>query len=496
MKQRLFFVFFTLILAITTGLRLYGITDFPPSLYWEEVALGYDAYSILKTGHDHHGNFLPIVAFESFGDWKPSLYFYTLVPFIRFLGLTELAVRLPAALSGIAIVIGVGVLARQLVKKEKDRFQLVAMGVTAVSPWAIQFSRAGWEVNLATALILWGVVLFIKNLESQKNKLHFSIGSVTLLSLSMYAYHSARMIAPLLGLSLAILWFKKKQKKWTQLIVPAVMALILVSPIIFSLGNPQLSQRFTETSIFSDLAIIEESNLRKERAGNTFLSRVIYHRHLLFTKEILQNFFDHFQADFLFVSGDINPRHSIQYIGTFYHLEAAFLLLGLYALFSRNIKYRWFLLWWLIIGIIPAALTKTTPHALRILPTLPVWMILISLGIQESLELFRKYKNILAALILLIYLGEVSMFWRFYSKIYPQLYGDEWQVGYKKEVMEIEALRLQNPDRTIFVSRKMGRPAMYYWFYTQTDPREVQAENATAKKDQGEFLEFKNLKFE
>jgi 4-amino-4-deoxy-L-arabinose transferase-like glycosyltransferase len=510
MKQRFFKVIFTLILVLAVGLRLYGVTNFPPSLYWEEVALGYDAYSILETGKDHHGNSFPIVAFESFGDWKPSLYFYTIVPFIKFLGLTELAVRLPAALSGIAIVIGVGVLARQFVKEKnkvngkaredtlgyKDVSQLIAMGVAAISPWAIQFSRAGWEVNLATALILWGVVLFMKGLESHKNKLYLLISSVVLLSLSMYAYHSTRMVAPLLGLGLAILWFKKKQKKWTQLIIPAVIALILISPIIFSLGNPQLNQRFAETSIFSDLTVIEESNLRKERAGNTLLSRVIYHRYLLFGKEILENFFDHFQAGFLFVSGDKNPRHSIQYMGTFYHIEAVFLLLGFYALSSRKTKYGWLLLWWLVIGIIPAALTKTTPHALRILPTLPVWMILISLGIQESLGLFKKYKKVLTVLVLLVYLVSLGMFWRFYSKIYPQLYAAQWQFGYKKEIMEIEALRLQQPDETVYVSKERGRPAMYYWFYTQTDPREVQAENATAKKDQGEFLEFKNLIFE
>ena len=497
MKQRLFLRLFTFILIVATGLRLYGITSFPPSPYWEEVALGYDAYSILETGKDHHGNSFPIVAFESFGDWKPALYFYALVPFIKFLGLTELAVRLPAALSGIAIVIGVGILARQFVeKKKRNIFQLIVMGVTAISPWAIQFSRAGWEVNLATALILWGVVLFMKGLEKKKRKLWFLIGSVVLLSLSMYAYHSAKVVAPLLGLGLAILWFKKKEKNLAQLIISAGVALVLISPIIFSLGSSQTNQRFTETSIFSDSSVIEESNLRKERAGNTLLSRVIYHRYVLFTKEILQNFFDHFQADFLFVSGDVNPRHSIQYMGTFYHLEAVFLILGFYALFSRKNKYGWFLLWWLVIGIFPAALTKTTPHALRILPTLPVWMILIGLGIQESLNLFKKYKKVLVVMIVLVYLASMSMFWRFYSKIYPELYADEWQDGYQEEILKIEALRGQNPDDIIHISREKGRPAMYYWFYTQTDPREVQAENKTAKKDQGEFLEFKNLRFE
>ncbi|MBU0579428.1 hypothetical protein KJ628_05695 [Patescibacteria group bacterium] len=500
MKKRFFWIFFSLILVAAAGLRLYDITKFPPSLYWEEVALGYDSYSILETGKDHHGQPYPIVAFESFGDWKPSLYFYVLVPFIKFLGLTELAVRLPAAISGITIVIGVGALAKYFTKeKNKKTLQLVAMTVTAISPWAIQFSRAGWEVNLATALILWGVVLFMKGLEIKKKQFWFLIGSVILLSLSMYAYHSARIIAPLLGLGLAMLWLKKHHKNWAQIIIPAMISLILISPIILSLGNSQINHRFAETSIFSDLSVIQESNLRKDRPGNTLLSRIIYHRYVLFGKEILQNFFDHFNADFLFVSGDINPRHSIQYMGTFYHIEAIFLLLGFYALFSRKIKYRWFLLWWLIIGIFPAALTKTTPHALRILPTLPVWMILIGLGVKESIGFTVKCQlcqRLLVLIIALVYLGEFTMFWRFYSKIYPQFYAQEWQYGYKETILEIEASRQENPDEIIYVSREKGRPAMYYWFYTQTDPREVQAENSTAKKDQSEFLEFKNLRFE
>src|SRR5687768_9057768 len=94
------------ILLLAFFLRVYNITQQTP--YWEEVALGYDAYSILKTGKDHHGNSWPIVAFESFGDWKPSFYFYAIVPFVQLFGLNLLAVRMPSVLSGIAIVGGVG----------------------------------------------------------------------------------------------------------------------------------------------------------------------------------------------------------------------------------------------------------------------------------------------------------------------------------------------------------------------------------------------------
>lgn len=498
MKKQTFWILFALILALAGLLRLYKLDRLPPGLYWEEVALGYDAYSILQTGRDHHGHPWPIVAFESFGDWKPALYFYVLVPFVWLLGLTEWAVRLPAALSGIAIVVGVGVLSRLMVKpkKKQDQLQLVTMVVTAISPWAILFSRAAWEVNLATALILWGTILFWRGLKSHKSALGLWLASAILLGLSMYVYHAARIVAPLLGLGLAGLALAKKKAEWLQLLLVAVAAFILVTPILTSLGQSATQQRFAETTIFLDLSVIEDSNRRKERVNNVWWSRLVYHRYLLFGQEILINFFDHFQADFLFISGDNNPRHSIQYQGQLYYIEAIFLLLGSYALIKSKHPEKWFLAWWLVVGILPSALTKTTPHALRILPTLPIWMLVIGLGIDQVLQLVKKYQRWLIIMILLVYSLELIMFWRFYTQVYPYQYAAEWQVGYKQQIIEIEQQVLVNPGQTITVSRDQGRPAMYYWFYTQTDPRQVQAVNAEVKKDQGEFLEFKNLRFE
>ena len=494
MKRKIFISLFAVITLLAIFLRVYGVTRFPPSPYWEEVALGYDAYSILKTGKDHHGHPWPVVAFESFGDWKPALYFYTIVPFIQLFGLTELAVRLPAIISGVLIVIGVGLLSRHIFSKNKHLWQLVSMVITAISPWAIQFSRAAWEVNLATALILWGVVIFLHAL--QKKNLFPYLLAIVLLVLSMYTYHSARVIAPLLGVWLAVVYIKKYWQKWQKLIVMGVFALILVFPILRELGSAQTSIRFAQTSIFSDINIIKRSNNYQELAGHTLLSRIFYHRYLLFGKEIIGHFLDHFHPNFLFVSGDANPRHSIQYMGTFYHIEIIFLLLGVYRLFEKRVAHRGLLLYWLIIGILPAALTKTTPHALRILPTLPVWLILITLGIKEAIQLSKQYKYIVSGLVAAAYIAELSLFWRFYSTVYPEIYKDEWQYGYQAEIQQLEQKRLENPDQTFYFSRKKGRPAMYYWFYTQTDPREVQAVNDTAKKDQGEFLEFKNIKFE
>ena len=86
-----------LILLLAAVLRLGAISSFPSGFNADEAALGYNAYSLLLTGRDEHGNILP-VNLESFGDYKPALYSYLLVPLVRFLGLTVFAVRLPSAL--------------------------------------------------------------------------------------------------------------------------------------------------------------------------------------------------------------------------------------------------------------------------------------------------------------------------------------------------------------------------------------------------------------
>ena len=81
------------------------LSNIPIAPDWDEVALGYDAYSIMHTGRDEFGTFLP-VALRSFEDYKPALYAYLSIPTVAVFGLTVFAVRLPSVVMGV-----VGILA-------------------------------------------------------------------------------------------------------------------------------------------------------------------------------------------------------------------------------------------------------------------------------------------------------------------------------------------------------------------------------------------------
>ena len=85
-------------------LRFYRLAVLPPGLGRDEVSVAYNAYSILKTGHDEYGRFLPLY-FEAIGDQKLPVIIYLSVPSIALFGLNEIGARFPFALLGSLTVV-------------------------------------------------------------------------------------------------------------------------------------------------------------------------------------------------------------------------------------------------------------------------------------------------------------------------------------------------------------------------------------------------------
>src|SRR3989344_9236296 len=160
-----------IVILLAAFLRLYKLGSYP-ALNADEAAIGYNAYSLLQTCKDEHGNAWPI-HFQSFNDYKPGLYFYLVMPFVKILGLNEWSVRLPNAIVGIATVYLIYIFVVELFKKEStgngEQFNepllaLISAFMLAVSPWHLHFSRGGWEANVATFLMLLGTYLLVRAL--------------------------------------------------------------------------------------------------------------------------------------------------------------------------------------------------------------------------------------------------------------------------------------------------------------------------------------------
>ena len=113
-------------------LRFVAIDQFPHGFNADEAANGYNAYSLLLTGKDEHGTGWP-VHFKSFADYKPGGMVYTILPLLKFLGLSEVVVRLPSVVAGSLAVYLVFYLSWFIFRNFK--VSVLAAIMLAISPW-------------------------------------------------------------------------------------------------------------------------------------------------------------------------------------------------------------------------------------------------------------------------------------------------------------------------------------------------------------------------
>jgi 4-amino-4-deoxy-L-arabinose transferase-like glycosyltransferase len=479
-----------LIVVLAVFLRFYQLGANPPSLTWDEAAWGYNAYSLGIDGKDEFGRFLPYDYLESFGDFKPPAYAYLATVPVKVLGLNEYAVRIPSAFFGALTVLITYFLVKRIFWKSKNSssYALFSALFLAISPWHMMLSRAAFEANVATFFIVVGIWAFLAGIQDKKWYLIISAASF---ALSMYTFNTSRVVAPLLLLLLLFAFRKKLLALKRQTLFAVIVGLLILIPSIGFLLSPQASLRFKEVNIFSDINVVKTANQQIENDGNTFWSKIIHNRRVFYSLEYVKHYFDNLSPDFLFIKGDGNPKFSIQDVGQMYIWDIVFLVGGVILLIRRKEGNWWLIPAWLLIGIIPAATARETPHALRIETTLPTFQILTAYGFVNFLIWIKKYKralttNILvAALSLLLFLNFVYFLHNYYNH-YPFEYSGEWQYGYKESIEYVKSV--EKDYDSIQIANALGRPYIYYLFYTKTDPM-ILRQTASIQRDPFGFVE-------
>lgn len=474
-KKNLILVVIILVAAIV---RLWKVGIIPPGLFGDEVDTGYQAYSILKTGRDYFGNFLP-VHFQSFGDWRVPLYIYLDSLFVAFLGLNELAVRLPSAILGI-----LGVLATYfLVKKITSRvgIALLAAFLLAISPWHIQLSRIGLEAIFLPVLFPLGIIAFLKAVEVKKGYKWFMVSGF-ILGLSVYTYNTPKLFLPLLVLSLIFIWRKEllANRKKAIFFLAALLVILIPLGVDFIKGSSQA--RFLSISIFSDSQVSEKVRLAREGCDyQGIVVRLLHNKVTVWTDTFVKNYLSSVSTDFLFAKGDLNPRHAVGGRGELYLFELPFLILGLGIVFLKAFKDKrkvfQLILAWLVLSPIPAALTQNGgTHAIRLFLFIPWFQIVTALGIWAVWEYIhsRRVKISLIALLSFIICLSVFSYTHDYFVHYPKISGRWWNYGYR-EIFDYVNINQCKYDK-IYISSSWEPPIVYVMFYSRYPVRNAQKE--------------------
>lgn len=489
------------IILLAAVIRLWNLGNVPPSPDWDEAALGYNAYSLLQTGKDEYGAVLPMTL-KSFGDYKPALYAYLIVPFIPIFGLSDIAVRLPSALFGIIAVGATYFLVRELLyikssKKESNQtfetirqiLPLLSAGLLAISPWHIQFSRVAFESNVGLTCNILLALFFLIGLRKHWVFLFSGIFA----AFSIYTYQSEKIFTPLLVLVLAIIYRQELLQVAKKYILLAfVIGAIIALPMVYFTATSEYGlARAKGTSVFSsrdDLLKYSIEKLERDKKDNNVLGQVLDNRRVEYTKLIFSGYLSHYDLKWLFITGDAE-RHHAPFMGLLYLWELSFLFMGIYIvvfspLSKRYRKSQIFLFAWFLTAPIPAAITNDVPHAVRTLNFLPTFQIFIAIGLLASFVYIKnalqsntwKRLSVLAssgAMLIIIGLN-IAYFLNQYFVQQNYFYSEYWQYGYKEAVSY--AADHYDKYEKIIVSDKVPLDQSYIFFlyYLKFPPHEYQ----------------------
>lgn len=500
------------ILLLAAILRLWNLGSVPPSLTVDETALGYNAYSILKTGRDEHGEFLPLI-FESFGDWKPGLYVYAAVPAIAIFGLNEFATRLPGAIGGIAAVWLIYLVVGELFGKHGlalirtrinvDSIPLFAAALLAISPWHIQFTRGAWEAGLSLTLTLAGIYFFLRAIRDKPLLLVFS---GLFFGATLITYQGAKLATGIIVLILLILWGKKvlslpRKIILASLLVGALVALPAINSVLT--GKAGRLEVFSVFSYPRPEKLVEQILNYGNETKNSITSILFHSENLNFVRGVLGRWMNHYSPRFLFFEGDWQTiQHSVPNMGVFLIADLVLLICGFILLtrFTDIHKSTLFVLFWLIASPLPAALSRDNIQAVRAFNEVVPLIIVLSLGAMFLLDKLKSLKlsKFSIALFIILYFTNFTYFLDQYFVHMSHHNAKYWQYGHEQIVAAVTPL--QNKYEKIVIAQSYAQPYIYFLFYQKYDPYKYQKDTQIVKTsgglDVGLVNKLNNLNFE
>jgi len=465
-------IFLVAIFLLSLTLRFWNLSAYPEAVDEDELAQGYNAFSLLKNGTDEYGNRFPLY-FESAGDYKYPLYAYlTTIPVFIF-GLNETTTRSTHALAGTLSIIAIYFLAYEILKDR--RFALLSAFVLAISPTHIHFSRVAYNTILGALFATISILFFLRFLK--KGKIRDGILAFIPFVLSIFSYQAYRIFLPTVFILLSVSLFAKILKENRLKIVVFTLFAILAVGLLFI--DPKSRARSQDFSILVNVPKLVEQYTEDSLGGTPLLVTRAFHNKFVNTLlGIVARYFSYFDPKFLFVEAfPDTERHAIPDLGLLYLIEAPLFLLGFLSL-NKFVKDENKIVPLVLLFASPlaSALVVESRSTFRSIFLVYAFSLLIALGIF-SLTKLKKYQVPILIILGLAYFGNFAYFAHQY--IIHKTYHHPWysDVGLKEMVMKVN--RLSPRYKNVVMSNGHYIP---YLFYNKVDPREFISKSEFAPK--------------
>jgi 4-amino-4-deoxy-L-arabinose transferase-like glycosyltransferase len=406
-----------LIILLASVLRLLWLDKVPNAVGGDELIYLINAKSLFLTGSDISGTWNPLSGFmfqyPAYTTPQAELPYLLLMPIVGLFNFSLFSARITVALFSILTVVSVYLLGKELVGR---RVGILAGLIAAINPWLIYIGRTSYEMTFAMFFYCFGLYILLK---AKGWKI---LWSVPIFFLAFYSYIATKLIfIPFVVIAILYAYFvvnkRKFLKQYVILLALSVLIVVVYAFVLKQSPTSRLGEIFTPNSpvLASQVDSIRKITMPNP-LSNIFENKITEYLSIIFTKT-----FDTTSFNYLFLTGD--SFFSLSRHGLFYILDVLFLLLGLAAIYRRNIKIFSLLLSLAFIAILPhvfhsASLGNFTPHITLLFPFL---VILIAVGIDEVLKLCknkRLFYGVLAVIISL-YLLSVLYFLNIYFFQFP-----------------------------------------------------------------------------
>ena len=465
-SKKLSKVFLIVIILLGVFFRVYDLANNPVHLNQDEAMNGYDAYSLIHTLRDHHGNFLPL-SFESFGDWPPPVLTYLTIPFVAVLGLSEISVRLVTAFYGIGVILLSLLLAKQISIKGWGRVFLVTG--FSLAPVLITQSRLAIPPSIVPFFTLLSVILLIQIIkdltENKRLRLYIYLLAAISLALGFMTYPTQKIFIPgVLVIFFVVLVFRNKieKKKLLKLVlIPIIFFLLIIGHLYpFIAESGRYNFRFSVVSLTTKYQGLE----LVARVGRRYVQ--------------------YFSPQFLLLKGDLIKMQHVENYGLVTIPVTLFFYIGLILMGLKLVRsivkrekinqvYAFILLTTLSAPLM-ASMTRDNYHTLRAIHFLTMIPIVSTIGLMELKEILKKeiHKKILIVLVILSVIFSVIYafsFFNYYTTEYREKNKWAFQFGVKDLIEKANTLK----DKQVIVDDvSINMPYIYYLFFNKVTPSE------------------------
>jgi hypothetical protein len=338
-------------LVLLFRMYTWGISQNPPGFYLDESATAYNAYLVSQAGAGEFGPRFPIL-FQQYAVGNPTymnpLAIYLMAIVFRLVPPSIVAARMCAAFWMFAACLLLGVLAKRISGQRK--IGIIVAGSALLTPWLFEDGRLVFDAHLPA----FTVVVFLLAAYRIQSKDMWNWRDIAVvagsLALVTYGYFSGRALAPLYAVGLLLL-ASTKRRLFGVVQIWFAYGLTLVPLILFNRSHPGvLTKRLWEVTYITPGA--HWKDIASEFAQ--------------FVRCYLQDQ----SLTPLLIMGDPRTRHHLLGSGgaiLFATFVLAMLGLGLI------IVHRWRKPWWrfvvygLVVSIVPGAITDWPFHQMRLM---------------------------------------------------------------------------------------------------------------------------------